>query len=162
MRLPFPIRIAGFALGAAAAGLAPDARARPPETGAEPPVRLQPFVVVVPPVTSFGLALTILADPQTRQIKRMFIKAVAVDSEAELRGLTAGTEILDVEGKSVSSFVVHFNPGSELSRLFINRRRGDRIRLVVASPPDRRPRAVELTQGRTRRDTPPWDGPKIW
>ncbi len=162
MHFPFPLRIAGLALGAAAAALAADAKTRAPETGTGPTVRMQPFVVMVPPVTSFGLGLAIFADPQTRQIKRMFIQAVAADSEADRLGLTAGTEILNVDGKSVLSFVVRFSPDSELSRLFVNRRRGDRIRLVVASPPGRPPRAVVLTQGRSRMDGFPWDGLKIW
>jgi S1-C subfamily serine protease len=162
VHFPFPLRIAGLALGAAAAALAADAKTRAPETGAGPTVRMQPFVVMVPPVTSFGLGLAIFADPQTRQIKRMFIKAVTADSEADMLGLTAGTEILNVDGKSVSSFVIRFNPDSELSRLFINRRRGDRIRLVVASPPDRQPRTVVLTQGRSRMNGFPWAEWEMW
>jgi C-terminal processing protease CtpA/Prc len=157
MKLPLPVRFAILVLGTAVA--VADARPRKPETSEGTPVRMQPLVVRARPFSSFGLALEIIANPQTRQIIRMFIKEVTVDSEADSKGLTEGTEILSVDGKSVWSFVLRFKPENELFRLFINRKRGDRITLVVVSPSATTPRTVVLTQGLRTTGSFPW---QVW
>jgi predicted metalloprotease with PDZ domain len=124
-------------------------------------VRMAPYYVRTRPLTSFGLALQMEALVKTKQVLRMFIREVEADSEADFGGLVPGTEILSVDGRNVRTFAVRFDPESDLGRLFVNRARGDRIRLVVIHPGAAKPRTVELVVGRTREYRPgniewPW------
>ena len=110
-------------------------------------VQMLPFNVKERPATSFGLSLRIFGDPQTRLVKKILILTVAEDSEAEYKGLERGTEILSVDGKSVNSFPFGLNQGTELNRLFVNRKYGETITLVVFSKADPKPRTLTLHEG---------------
>jgi len=109
---------------------------------------LAPLNVAVRPLTSFGLGLAVVANHQTRRIEKIFIWKVAENSEAEMKGLEPGDEILKVDGDSAQSLVVRFDPESKLRQSFVGRKRGDRIRLEIASSRGGRPREVSLTEGR--------------
>jgi S1-C subfamily serine protease len=150
----FAVRSAVLLAGMAAVVLS--ARIPRPEVVSDDAVHLPPFVVKARPLTSFGLALLIVVNARSKQVDRMFIKEVRADSEADANGLMAGTEIFSVDGRSVRSFVVRFDPESDLYRLFVNRRRGDRIRLVVIAPSATQSRTVVLTQGLPAGNFFPW------
>jgi C-terminal processing protease CtpA/Prc len=140
-------------LGAALAALAgawAGADAPAPPAAGDAAVRLPAFTVHAAPLTGFGLSLRMIALRQTKQILRIFVRAVQPDSEAETGGLEAGTEILSIDGRSVTSFAVRFDPESDLGRLLVNRRRGEPVRLVVVPPGGTRARTVVLIRGRTR------------
>lgn len=111
---------------------------------------LEPFIIRDLPAleTSFGLALGVTADPETRQILRLTVKSVAANSEAEVRGFRTGTVILAADGRSVQSLIARFTRDSDFHRLFMERRDGDTIELRVVVRPGESPRVIRLTQGR--------------
>lgn len=130
------------------AGPAVGKEGRPPTPGDDAVLCLAPLNVAVRPLTSFGLGLAVVANHQTRRIEKIFIWKVAENSEAEMKGLEPGDEILKVDGDSAQSLVVRFDPESKLRQSFVGRKRGDRIRLEIASSRGGRPREVSLTEGR--------------
>ena len=113
-------------------------------------IQMKPFDVKQRPITSFGLSLRIIGDPQTRFVKRILVLAVATDSQAEYKGIEPGTEILGVNGKSVNSLEFGLSQGTELNRLFLNRKYGDTITLVVVSKAEPEPRTLTLNEGLAR------------
>ena len=122
----------------------------------EPVVVLNPFVVREEPITSFGIALRIEADPTTQLITSLVVIEVPPRSEVWNRAIRKGAEILAVEGKDVRSIAARFDPGSEFNRYFMNRKAGDRLKLTVVSAHGDKPRVVELVQ-RSRSNHPPWE-----
>ncbi len=132
------------------------AAAHPPAPVANPeaPVAMRAYVVEAKPLTSFGISLRMVAARPTKQVLRMFVREVVPDSEADYNRLGPGTEILSINGKAVDSFVVAFDPESDLGRLFVNRRRGDRIEMEVIDPGETTPRRVVLVAGRNRPPSP--------
>jgi S1-C subfamily serine protease len=143
-------RIIPVALLAAAAASASPAEAPQPSRISGPIVAMAPYFVQARPLTCFGLALQTEALVESKKILRMFIREVQPDSEASLAGLAPGTEILNIDGRCVRSFVARFDSESDLGRLFSNRGQGDRIRLVVLLPGMTEPRTVVLVKGKTR------------
>ena len=139
---------------ALAPALAAAGRARPREPAADlaAPVPMEAILVEAKPLTSFGLSLQMVAVRQNKQILRMFVRDVVPQSEADYAGLQPGTEILSINGRAVNTFAVGFTPESELGRLFVNRRRGDRILLLIRPPGETDSRSVTLVMGRTQ----PW------
>lgn len=99
--------------------------------------------------TSFGLALAIAADPQTRQIVELKLTGVAPGSEAEFKGLKAGDLIVTADGRSVRTLLARFDDDSEFSRLFMDRRNGDVVELEVRTGVEEATRVVKLTQRST-------------
>jgi len=125
-----------------------------PTADAGAPVPLPAIVVQAKPVTSFGLSLELIAVRETKQILRVFVREVVPNSEADYNGLHPGTEILSIDGRAVDTFIVRFDAESDLGRLFVNRHRGDRVRLFIRSPGDAAGHNVELVVGRTRAWSP--------
>jgi S1-C subfamily serine protease len=99
--------------------------------------------------TSYGLGLTIYANPETRELVKILVTAVTPDSEAAAWGLGQGEEILRVDGRSIHSFAADFSPEGEFSRLFCQRRAGETINLEILDLPEGKPRTISLTQGHT-------------
>lgn len=125
------------------------ARATPtPKTSDNKPVQLTPLQVKARPFSSFGIALGFLVDPKQKMIRRMFIIEVVEHSEAASKGLQPGCEIISADDIPVSSLEHRIDPTSTIHRLFINRKRFDRIKLEVIPAPAEKPRTVFLTEGR--------------
>jgi predicted esterase len=107
--------------------------------------------------TSYGLGLTIYANPETRELVKILVTAVTPDSEAAAWGLGQGEEILRVDGRSIHSFAADFSPEGEFSRLFCQRRTGETINLEILDLPEGKPRTISLTQGHTAKQVLyPW------
>lgn len=111
---------------------------------------LEPFIVRDLPAleTSFGLALGVTADPETRQILRLTVKAVAPNSEAEARGIAPGSVILSANGRSIQSLVAQFTRDSDFHRLFMERHTGETIELEIVTGPGEPVKVLTLTQGK--------------
>ncbi|ACB77006.1 hypothetical protein Oter_3731 [Opitutus terrae PB90-1] len=120
-------------------------------------VRLDPLRVRSRPITCFGLGLRIYVHPQTKQVVRIIVEQVAVDSEAAAKRIAPGTEILKANGRDVRTLCAPFTAGTEFARLFLNRRRGDRIALELLMSPNAKPRQVTLTQGIVAYAPLPWE-----
>ncbi len=123
------------------------ADARAADVSEDPAVKLNAYKVKGQPITSFGISLRVTGDPDTRKVRRIFIKAVEPDSEAAGKGLAENAEILSVDGKPVTAFAFGLKQGSELGRVFIKRKRGDTITLVVVDEKSTEPRTILLTEG---------------
>lgn len=111
---------------------------------------LQPFLVNERGVltTSFGLALTILAEPKTGRIKQLIVKGVAEGSDAESQGLRPGDEIIAADGSAISTLRARFDRGSRFHAIFMRRERGDTVALKVISAQTNVTRSVYLRQDR--------------
>jgi Predicted esterase len=120
-----------------------------------PFVALDRMSVSADPICSFGIGLRVLALPGTRQISRIIIHQVAPDSDAELKGLKAGDEILRIDGRSIHSFAAYFDRDSDLGQHLVARNPGDRIQLEIISPATGRRREVVLEHGWTYRHVIP-------
>lgn len=120
---------------------------RPKPDPLAPPVEMKPFVVQAEPITSFGLGLKVTISRTTHRITKLEIRAVPEDSAAyRKQHLRAGMEIIAVDGIDIRTLEGRIEPGSEFNRLFMNRKRGDRIILTISRGPGRFPRLVELTE----------------
>ncbi len=148
MKAPLPAALCLACLQVLSLGAAP----REAVVEGAAPIPLPAVVVEAKPLTSFGISLQLVAVRQTRQILRMFVREVAPGSEADTSGIEPGAEILSIDGRAVDTFIDRFDSESDLGRLFVNRRRGDRLDLVVKSPGSPASRRVYLVAGRTQ----PW------
>ncbi len=154
IRQLLPFLALGLALAAVPAAAGSAGPQKPAAADAGAPVPLPAILVQAKPLTSFGLSLQLIAVRQTKQILRMFVREVVPNSEADFNGLQPGTEILSIDGRAVDTFTVRFDAESDLGRRFVNRHRGDRVRLFIRSPGDPAGRNVELVVGRTRAWSP--------
>lgn len=154
---PPPLQLLTTALLVLALAASAFARPKRADFNADaPPVVLKPFEVKGEPITCFGLALALVVDPQTRRIDRLFVLKVTPDSEASIKGLKAGTEILAADNREIRALAAQFDPGSEFNHLFMNRRAGSRLTLRIVSAKGDRPREIQLTQGARSQDSRPW------
>ena len=92
---------------------------------------LAPFVVKDEAICSFGFSFTCLGNPETKQIYKLLITDVQQGSLAESAGLVPGVEILRADGIKVADMKGGLGRNGDLMRLFVNRRYGDKITLVV-------------------------------
>ena len=116
-----------------AVGLALPVRAAPaePSSAGQRPVQMEKFVVNDKHLLCFGLGIEFWEDKNTGQVLAMYVKAVAPDSMAEHEGMVPGTRIYGIEGIGVENFLATFAAGSELNKLFVDRKSGDRVTLEV-------------------------------
>ena len=120
---------------------------------------LDVFRVSAIPIGSFGLGLRVLARLGTGQIARVIVKDVAPGSDAAVNGMTAGDEIVRVDGRPIVTFAAGFDRSQEFGRLFIGRAYGDRITLEYVSPSGKRHIAT-LTEGISAASLMPWQRPQ--
>ena len=79
----------------------------------------------------FGVGITLWEDKNTGKVMEMYVKDVRPGSSAEREGLRSGTKIYGIDGMSISSFDATFKKGSELNKIFENRKRNDTVTLEV-------------------------------
>lgn len=111
-----------------------------------PPVTMQKYVVNDKHLLCFGVAIELWEDKNTQRVLAMYVKAVQPESMAELEGLAPGTRIFGIEGIPVEDFTATFGEGSELNRIFLNRKNGDRVTLEVKMEGKRGTKFVTLVQ----------------
>ncbi len=112
-------------------------------------VLLPPLTVAGKPVGSFGFSVRILRSEVTQLALLITVKDVQPDSEAKLKGLSPGTEIMSIDGTDVHQFKATFAKGSDLNSKLLDRARGDRITLEILPIGEVKPRLVTLVEGRT-------------
>lgn len=101
------------------------------------------------PKLSFGVSLKMLRNDETRRVYALEISRVRSGSDAEAKGVKAGMRILRIDGKPVQYIAATFLPGSELGRVFVNRRNGDQVELQVIEPNSKEPKTITLVEKRT-------------
>lgn len=136
LRLPAALLLAGTLLTtparpAAASAPATPEPAKPAPAKAEETVELPKMSVKGEAVCSFGIGVAAQREPGTKKIKRLFIDAVADDTDAARQGLQAGDEILAINGQKVAGMDGTMKPGAQLFDLLIDQRPGQTIALQV-------------------------------
>jgi hypothetical protein len=110
--------------------LAARAASADPAPDNHPPVQMQKFVVNDKHLLCFGIGIELWKDKNTDQVLAMYVKTVQENSMAELEGIVPGT----------------FGEGSELNRIFLNRKNGDRVTLEIKQLGKRGSTFVTLVQ----------------
>lgn len=113
---------------------------RPLSAGADQPaanpgagqVTMPRMVVQDNAICSFGFSLKILGDAKAKKISRMFVSEVQEGTRADALGLKAGDEIISVNGIKVADLKGWLSRDGDVMQLFVNRKRGESIDLVVS------------------------------
>ncbi|MBS0662065.1 MAG: hypothetical protein JSR48_02290 [Verrucomicrobia bacterium] len=130
--------------------LAPAARAADKGAAKEAPVQMEAYKVEgnYIPRLSFGISLDVWRDNVSRLVTSIVIRSVRADSEAEQQGLAPQMRVLRIDGRPAEEFEASFFKGTELNRIFVERRNGDTVALEIWDPQLRAPRTVVLTEHR--------------
>src|SRR5579871_3903961 len=115
MKVRPPLRLATLTVGLALAALPrPEAaRADPPKPApAGTSIVLPPVAVMGKPVSSFGLSLRLLRSEATQRTLLVTVTDVEPGSDAQGKGIGAGTDILSIDGIDVHEFKATFASGS--------------------------------------------------
>jgi hypothetical protein len=112
-----------------------------------PVVVLEPYAVLgEAPKLSFGVSLEIWKVGSTNQVSAIYLGKLKPGSDAQLAGLGPRTRIDRIDGKPVEEFAATLSKGSELNRVFINRKLGDKVVLEVLPEGQTKTRIVTLTE----------------
>jgi hypothetical protein len=110
-------------------------------------VQLDTYEVVGdPPKLAFGLTLELWQTTYTPKVRTIYITKVKPNSDAEAQGIVPGTRIDFIDGRNVEEFDATFKAGSDLNRLFINRKKGSSIQLDVLLPHARQTQRMTLVE----------------
>lgn len=110
----------------------------------EPATRMEKYVVSAKHLLSFGIAITLWEDKNSGLVLEMYVTGVQEGGFAEQEGIISGTRIYGINGATVYSFPATFSSGSELSQLFVDRAKGDKVTLEVVKPGHRKSEFVTL------------------
>lgn len=95
---------------------------------AGPVVKLEPYVInELPPKLCFGVSLSVWENANTGKVMAIYINKVKAQSDAEAAGFGPRTRIYRINGNPVEEMSASFNGDSELNRIFINRKIGEKI-----------------------------------
>ncbi len=98
------------------------------------PVEVLPTVKVKGEVQcSFGFGVSLLRQPETRKISRLFITRVSPKSSAAKLGLGPGDEILAINGEKIRGMDGEAKQGAKLFSLLCDRAAGETIEIEVLS-----------------------------
>ena len=128
--IPFASRAALGGLGLLLASWL--SAAEPAPAKPEDSINLPKYQVKGEAVCAFGFGVGGTREPETHKIKRLFITAVTIGSEAERAGLQIGDEILSINGKKVDGMDGTREASSELFELLVNKTPGQTIALEVS------------------------------
>lgn len=126
-----------FAVLAAVPALAMSA-APPATEGAT--VKLEPLKVHDDPINCFGFDLKIYYDKKTDRVTRIFFGEILEESSAAKLDVRTGDEIKAINGRPVTEFSARVAVDTELGKLFLARRPGEKLDLAVV-----RHRAATIT-----------------
>jgi hypothetical protein len=107
-------------------------------------VELDPLRVKDDPLTSFPISFEITREHSSNQVKTIVVREVPEGSTTAEMGVKVGDEIIKINGRQVSEFRGGVTKDSEIGRIFINRRRGDKVDLELLAAETRTPYAVTL------------------
>ena len=126
----------------------PESKPVPPATKpAEAIVKLEPMEVLgEPPKLSFGISLQIWQDGLTGNVSTIYITGVKPGSEAAKQGLVPFTQIDRIDGRPVQSYLASLKSGSELGKIFINRKLGAKVALEVLLAGSPKPKTIVLVE----------------
>lgn len=93
--------------------------------------QLAPFRVHDDAINAFGFDLAIYWDKSTRKVTRVFIGTIQEGSSATALDVRPGDEIRKIDGRPVTEFDAGIGAGTEIGRLFLNRRPGAKLDLEI-------------------------------
>jgi hypothetical protein len=96
-------------------------------------VELEPYRVSSAPFTAFPISLQITRHPISNQVMKVVVTEVPAGSTTEQVGVKVGDEIMAIDGRAARDFRGGVTKGSELGKIFLNRRYGDRVNLDLIS-----------------------------
>lgn len=112
-----------------------------------PAVKLEPYVVdELPPKLCFGVSLSVWKNANTGKVMAIYINKVKAKSDAEVAGFGARTRIYRINGKPVEEMSASFNDDSELNRIFINRKLGEKITVEAVPEGSNQSKTVTLME----------------
>ncbi|MEO6875377.1 MAG: hypothetical protein ABI222_11220 [Opitutaceae bacterium] len=97
-----------------------------------PPLQMEKFTVNRGHLMAFGIAISMWEDKNTERVLEMSVKAVRPDSNADWQGVKPGTRIYSINGVPVESFVASFAAGTDLNKIFVDRKKGDQVTLELS------------------------------
>jgi hypothetical protein len=97
-------------------------------------VGMPAFKVKEDAVTGFPISLGFSRDPKTGRITKIVVTEVPSSSSTERAGVLVGDEVLSVDGRKSQDFPVGVTKNSELGKIFLNRRAGDKVKLEIVTP----------------------------
>lgn len=122
----------------------------PPAAG-DKVVKLDPFKVRDDPFNSFGFDLRIYYDKKTNRVARIFVGNIQENSAAAELDLQPGDELVTINGRAVAGFSAGVTQGTELGKLFLDRKPGDTLDLGIIR---HRPGQITVTAGNPTRLLP--------
>jgi hypothetical protein len=108
------------------------------------PVVLDPYRVKSVPVTGFPVSLQISHDRLTRRVTGIVISEVADIGATEHPELRAGDTVIRINRRNVTEFSDGIGADTELGRIFLNRKLGDRVELDLLEAKTQKPYSVSL------------------
>jgi S1-C subfamily serine protease len=120
-----------FALLALLTALALGVLSAAPPAVDGPTVKLAPLKVNDDPINCFGFDLKIYYDKKTDRVTRIFFGEVLPESSAAELDVQAGDEIKAINGRPVTEFSARVTIDTELGKLFLARRPGEKLDLAV-------------------------------
>jgi len=103
----------------------------PAQQKADTTIHMDPVIVTADSRLSFGFSLRLVREETGNRILAMYIDRVQEESDAQRKGLEAGSQVLSIDGRAVSEYEGTFRIGSELHRILIGRPEGARVTLEV-------------------------------
>ena len=97
------------------------------------PEKAGPFQLNQKRKLAFGLGLNFWTKGSTRKVAAIYVSEVWPQSGAASQGLQEGTRIYSINGKAVDEFSGDFEAGTDLNRIFLHRRSGDRVTLEIST-----------------------------
>ena len=114
-----------------------------PEAGV---TRLEPFMINESNQLSFHFSIRVMRAQPGNHVVSMNVDRVLAGSDADQGGLKSGMQIFSSNGKPVEQYEATFLNGSELNRIFIGRREGDQVTLVVAEAGETSRKKIVVTR----------------
>ncbi len=134
------VAAAGFAL------IVPGQTARADSPAKSDVVTLEAFSVGALPVQSFGFCVRILRNTETDQVTEITVTRVAPKSDAAKKGMGPLTSIRKIDGRPVQDFVASFAKGSDLNKILMHRKPGDKVTIEFLALGSTAVRTATLTE----------------
>lgn len=140
-------RALGFCIAASISALVvrgEDPPAADTTSDAPKPVMMEPFVINEMPPLSFGFSVRIVVIGGSTKASMITVDAVKSDSQARHKGMVPMTQILSIDGRPTQDFEASFDGNSDLAKILVGRKSGDKATFTILAPGSSTPRTITL------------------
>jgi C-terminal processing protease CtpA/Prc len=120
--------------------------ANPPPDHSAPVQEMEPCIIHETSQLSFGFSVRVVRRAKSQSLLSMSVDRVLEASDADRKGLKAGSVILAINRKPLSAYPATFEPGSELAKLFIGRPDGASILIKYLAPGKKYPDTIKIVK----------------